>query len=330
MSVVEVARRYGVVRQTVHGWLRDYAREGIVGLADKSSKPATCPHRMPAAVEARVVALRREHPAWGPQTILYELGREGVDRLPGRTSIYRALLRHGLIDPQRRRRRRSDYKRWERSRPMELWQKDITMGSIWWTGRRRRSSRDWTTTPGSVWKVASASRFHSVTRPASSIPTKASPAVSITARIRSSLVVLQVPDVGRLQNPLGVGQVGVPHRPGGVGADFVDGPMERLLHRTGLVGRHGHALEELEQRPFPAEESDGPPPLAQVPSQPGGRPGALEGPPRFGGEDLDGALREPVQPRPGRVPQHYDAPRNPPSPGRGMKAPEADGMSRTR
>jgi transposase InsO family protein len=128
LSVVEVARRFGVVRQTVHGWLRDYARDGIMGLADKSSKPATCPHQMPPGVEALVVTMRREHASWGPQTILSELARAGVDPLPGRTSVYRALIRHGLIDPKQRRRRRSDYKRWERSRAMELWQKDITGG----------------------------------------------------------------------------------------------------------------------------------------------------------------------------------------------------------
>ncbi|MDQ1491299.1 MAG: hypothetical protein QOJ23_3813 [Actinomycetota bacterium] len=108
LSVVEVAGRFGVARQTVHDWLRDYAREGIVGLADKSSKPATCPHQMAPEVEARVVSLRREHPAWGPQTILYELAREGAEPLPGRSSVYRALIRHGLIDPKQRRRRRSD------------------------------------------------------------------------------------------------------------------------------------------------------------------------------------------------------------------------------
>ena len=49
--------------------------------------------------------------------------------MPGRTSIYRCLVRHGLIDPQRRRRKRSDYKRWERSRAMELWQMDIVGGA---------------------------------------------------------------------------------------------------------------------------------------------------------------------------------------------------------
>ena len=31
-SVTEVARRYGVVRQTVHTWLRRYAEDGLAGL----------------------------------------------------------------------------------------------------------------------------------------------------------------------------------------------------------------------------------------------------------------------------------------------------------
>lgn len=124
-SVTDVARRYGVARQTVHDWLRRYANDGIGALADKSSKPASCPHQMSPYIEARVVSLRRAHPSWGPLTILYELEGAGLVPLPGRSSIYRALIRHGLIEPGKRRRRRQDYKRWERSRSMELWQMDI-------------------------------------------------------------------------------------------------------------------------------------------------------------------------------------------------------------
>jgi transposase len=123
--VVEVARRYGVARQTLHAWLRRYAVAGLGGLADRSSRPASCPHQIPPSVEARIVALRRAHPGWGPRSILTQLGREGIVPLPGRSSVYRALVRHGLIQPQQRRRRRQDYKRWERSRAMELWQLDI-------------------------------------------------------------------------------------------------------------------------------------------------------------------------------------------------------------
>ncbi len=124
-TVIDVARRNGVARQTVHEWLRRYASGGLAGLADRSSKPASCPHQMAPEVEARIVELRRANPGWGPRTILHRLGPEGVDPLPGRSSVHRALVRHGLIDPTKRRRPRADYKRWERSRSMELWQMDI-------------------------------------------------------------------------------------------------------------------------------------------------------------------------------------------------------------
>jgi len=127
-TVTDVARRCGVARQTVHGWLRRYASEGLAGLVDRSSKPDSCPHQTPVEVEARIVEMRRAHPGWGPRTIGYHLEREGVVPVPSRSSIYRALIRHGLVDPQKRRRRRSDYKRWERARSMELWQMDVTGG----------------------------------------------------------------------------------------------------------------------------------------------------------------------------------------------------------
>jgi transposase InsO family protein len=57
------------------------------------------------------------------------LGRDGVAPLPSRSSVYRALSRHGLVDATKRRRRREDYKRWERARSMELWQMDV-MGRL--------------------------------------------------------------------------------------------------------------------------------------------------------------------------------------------------------
>jgi transposase InsO family protein len=130
VPVTVVARRYGVARQTVHEWLRRYANEGgLGGLADRSSKPESCPHQMPAAAEARIVGLRRAHPGWGPSRIRWQLEREGMVPLPGRSPVYRALVRHGLVEARKRRRRREDYRRWERGRAMELWQMDV-MGRV--------------------------------------------------------------------------------------------------------------------------------------------------------------------------------------------------------
>jgi transposase-like protein len=39
LTVVEVADRYGVSRQTVHGWLRRYASGALDALADRSRRP---------------------------------------------------------------------------------------------------------------------------------------------------------------------------------------------------------------------------------------------------------------------------------------------------
>jgi transposase InsO family protein len=129
VAVTEVALRLGVSRQTVHAWLRRYGNGGIGDLANRSSRPHRCPHQTPAELEAAIVLMRQAHPAWGPRRILVELVKAKVEPIPARSTIYRILVRNGLVDPQRRRRRREDYRRWERSRPMELWQMDV-MGRV--------------------------------------------------------------------------------------------------------------------------------------------------------------------------------------------------------
>lgn len=135
IAISEVARRYGVTRQTVHRWLRLYGRQGVAGLTDNSSRPASCPHQVTPAIEARIVEMRRAHPNWGPRTISHYLACEDPDAAPSRSAVYRALVRHGLIEAQRQRRRAADYRRWERSRPMELWQMDV-MGGVRLEGGR--------------------------------------------------------------------------------------------------------------------------------------------------------------------------------------------------
>ena len=168
--VTEVARRYGVARQTVHEWLRRYAaRAGWAGLADRSSRPASCPHQMPAVVEARIVALRREHPGWGPSRIRWQLERDGRRAAagpvggvpgadppwPGRGEEAQAAAgglpavgagpvdgavadgRDGPGAPGRRRRR-------SRSSPGSMTTPGSSSAPRWWRGRRPgRCARRW-------------------------------------------------------------------------------------------------------------------------------------------------------------------------------------------
>ncbi|MDT5151347.1 MAG: hypothetical protein QOI01_3080, partial [Mycobacterium sp.] len=58
LSVSQVAQKCGVSRQTLHSWLARYEEAGLEGLTDRSHRPASCPHQMPARVEAALLELR--------------------------------------------------------------------------------------------------------------------------------------------------------------------------------------------------------------------------------------------------------------------------------
>jgi len=129
VPVTEVAARYEVSRQSVHAWIVRYREGGLGALADRPRRPDTCPHQVSAEVEAAVCELRREHPRWGPARLVFELDKAGVSPVPSRMSAYRALVRHGLVEPGACRRRKDSWQRWEREAAMALWQIDI-MGGV--------------------------------------------------------------------------------------------------------------------------------------------------------------------------------------------------------
>jgi transposase len=111
MSVTEVAEKFGVHRDTVYAWMARYEAEGLEGLSDRSHRPHRSPLQMAAPVEARVLELRRLHPHWGPVSIRYRLGREGLTPVPSVSGIYRALRRAGLIDAHAYRKQLPTYRR---------------------------------------------------------------------------------------------------------------------------------------------------------------------------------------------------------------------------
>ena len=113
----DAAKAMGVSRQTAYKWLRRFRDEGFVGLEDRSSAPARCPHRLsPEAIESIVRApLETLH---GPHRLAYGLGRP-------RSTIYGVLRRAGIsrlgfIDRPTR-----TIVRYERDRPGELLHVDV-------------------------------------------------------------------------------------------------------------------------------------------------------------------------------------------------------------
>jgi transposase InsO family protein len=128
--VSEVAAEVGVSRQSVHSWLARYRAAGLAGLADRPSRPRSSPGQASPQVEARVCELRRKHPKWGALRIVHELMRGPVvpEPMPSRATVHRILVRNGLVIGRSRRRRPSDYVRWQRPAAMQLWQLDIVYG----------------------------------------------------------------------------------------------------------------------------------------------------------------------------------------------------------
>ncbi len=86
--VAHVAAELGVSRATAHKWVNRWRAEGEGGLADRSSRPRTTPHRTTEDVEARVCQLRQARKL-GPARIGPVLG-------PPASTGRRILTRHGL------------------------------------------------------------------------------------------------------------------------------------------------------------------------------------------------------------------------------------------
>src|SRR5438309_725167 len=96
----------GGSRRTLHRWLARYEADGLEGLPDRSHRPERCPHQMPAEVEVLVLELRRAHRYWGARRLALELARKRVTPAPSKSSVYRCLVRAGLIESDKRHRRK--------------------------------------------------------------------------------------------------------------------------------------------------------------------------------------------------------------------------------
>ncbi|HXW33217.1 MAG TPA: leucine zipper domain-containing protein [Acidimicrobiales bacterium] len=96
-SVTEVPRKFGVSRQTVHAWMRRYEQKELLGLEDRTSRPARSPNRcLDEYVDATYRSLKNEREAVvirGPTRgdclprCRTRLGRCTQVRMPHRTSV---------------------------------------------------------------------------------------------------------------------------------------------------------------------------------------------------------------------------------------------------
>jgi len=125
-SLTALCQEFGISRPTGYLWLSRYRQEGLVGIAERSRRPASSPDRTAAEVEEAVVGLRQRYPDWGARKLQVLLRQRGLEL--ARSTIHRILVRHGMI-------REPEHpglaaQRFERSAPNELWQMDFK-GPLW-------------------------------------------------------------------------------------------------------------------------------------------------------------------------------------------------------
>lgn len=119
-----LCQEYGISRKTGYKWLKRYRQDGESGLQDRSRRPQHSPGQTEAAMEARVLEVREQHPAWGGRKIRKIMENEGHSRVPSASTITAILQRHKRIDPEEAQKHKP-YQRFERSQPNELWQMDF-------------------------------------------------------------------------------------------------------------------------------------------------------------------------------------------------------------
>lgn len=123
-NVSQLCRRFGVSRKTGYKWLSRYSAQGAAGLADRSRRPLEPAGQTRDEVEQRVLALRREHPAWGGRKLRRRLQDLEYSAVPSASTITEILRRDGQLD-QRAGAEQANVQRFEHAAPNDLWQMDF-------------------------------------------------------------------------------------------------------------------------------------------------------------------------------------------------------------
>jgi putative transposase len=103
-SFAGVCRRFGISRKTGYKWLERYERGGPGALEEPSSAARSNAKSLSDTQVDAIVALRREHPTWGPKKLRSRLETLGTcTPLPATSTFGAVLKRQGLVMPRRRR-----------------------------------------------------------------------------------------------------------------------------------------------------------------------------------------------------------------------------------
>jgi transposase InsO family protein len=122
-AIRTLCRRFGITAATGYKWLGRAVAEGPDGLHNRSRRPHHSPRRTAPGIEAAVLALRDEHPAWGGRKLAARLRDQGHDSVPSASTVTAVLRRNGRLAPPEQ--ATHAWRRFERAVPNQLWQMDF-------------------------------------------------------------------------------------------------------------------------------------------------------------------------------------------------------------
>lgn len=120
-SMSSICRQYGISRTTGYKWVARYL-DGET-MQDKSHEPFNKPYKTNSDIEQMILSVRYDHPTWGARKIKRFLENKGQYDLPSVSTISNILKRCGCVCPEASV-AHTPYKRFEMSRPNDMWQMD--------------------------------------------------------------------------------------------------------------------------------------------------------------------------------------------------------------
>ena len=119
-----LVEQFGISTHSIQRWVKAFRLHGAAGLEPKG--PVSRRSRVPDEVRQQAVAVKREHPEYGPRRITDVLKRFFLMRTSPST-VHKTLSERGLVKkaPVKAEKNPSKPRFFERARPNQLWQSDI-------------------------------------------------------------------------------------------------------------------------------------------------------------------------------------------------------------
>ncbi len=130
MTKDQFAKTWGVSSGTLIEWLRRYEEQGSDGLMNKprGKNDKRLGSKIPMTVQSEIISIKKKEPTYGIKKIKHWLYRfRGVK--VSANSVRKTVVNEGLplvVKKKKKKRSSEKVRRFERAKPMQLWQSDIT------------------------------------------------------------------------------------------------------------------------------------------------------------------------------------------------------------